>query len=610
MAVQQVTDKQLIEALLRERDELYRRAVKAERLCEELSDAKALKTQYESRINEIEARHKSQVDKINASHQEQISNLDNEHKERISRLDSGYKERISKMDDKYKKTLSQKEEEYKKVIAEKEEEIRSLVARLEYVTRKLWGKMSEKRQTPDDPMQLKFDFGDMGLTDEEKRQVEEAAKKVAESRKVTVKEHEKQVPVRKKLPENLRHVEEHVYPEGYVGHEDEWILFEAVEKSEHLEITAPDAYVRVTIRHKAMRKEGNKIVTAPVPTEPLAKSYAGPTALTELTIGKFADHLPFYRQIEMFKRLGIELKQPTIENWFHGIADLMRAMYYDLQDYMLKLDYLQSDESTVPVINNEKHRTVKGYMWLVRAAVEPLVLFHYHEGSRGKEVALQFFGNYKGAIGVDGYGVYDLLDKIDGIMVVCCWAHCRRYFDRVLSHDRKRAEYALEQIGMLYSVEDIADGKGVDYEGRAQLRQEMSYPIIRALEAWALEQKDAVLPKSPIGKAIGYLLGHIRQLSRYTTDGRYQIDNNLIENSVRPLALGRKNYLFCGNHDAAEDAAIIYTFVGCCKLAQVDVRKWLNYFFKHIHEYDCDKSRDLLELLPLRLKQKGVSEIL
>lgn len=153
-------------------------------------------------------------------------------------------------------------------------------------------------------------------------------------------------------------------------------------------------------------------------------------------------------------------------------------------------------------------------MWLVRAVTEPLVLFHYHEGSRGKEVALQFFKHYKGALQVDGYPVYDLLDKLDGIMVLCCWAHCRRYFDRALKHDRERAEYGIEQIGMLYSVETIADEEGASCERRAQLRQELAYPIIRGLEAWALNEKDAVMPKSPIGKALGYLLGHIRQLSR------------------------------------------------------------------------------------------------
>lgn len=317
MTVHQVSDKQFVEALLRERDELYRRAVKAERLNEELSDINAMKQEYENRLN---AKDKE-----------------------IARMKSDHQKEIDK----------------------KEEKIRSLVVRLEYLTRRLWGKMSEKRQTPDDPRQLKLDFGDMDLTAEEKRQVEEASRKVTEARKVKVKEHEKHVPVRKKLPENLRHVEEHVYPDGYLGHEDEWILFNEVETSEHLEITAPDAYVRVTIRHKAMRKSDNRIFTAPVPVEPLAKSYAGPSALTELTIGKFADHLPFYRQIGMFKRLGIELKQPTIEGWFFGIADLMRPMYYRLQEYMLQLDYLQSDESTVPIINNDKHRTIKGYMWLI-----------------------------------------------------------------------------------------------------------------------------------------------------------------------------------------------------------------------------------------------------
>ena len=562
MAEGPVSDKQLIEALLRERDELYRRATKAEHRLVELSDADAMRREYEARIRQMQASHQ--------------------------------------------KELSKKEDEYKKVLSKKEDEIRSLVARIEYMARKLWGRMSEKRRTPDDLHQLKLDFEGMDLTDDEKRQIEEAARKVTEARRVKVKEHEKQMPVRRKLPENLRRVEEHVYPEGYIGHEDEWILFNDTETSEHLEVTAPDAYVRVTIRHKAMRKSDSRIITAPAKAEPLAKSYAGPTLLTELTIGKFADHLPFYRQIQMYKRLGVELKQPTIEGWFHGVADLMRPMYYSLQEHMLRLDYLQSDESTVPVIDNEKRRAVKGYMWLIRAVTEPLVLFHYHEGSRGKEVALRFFRDYQGALGVDGYGVYDLLDKLDGIMVLCCWAHCRRYFERSLNHDRERAEYAIEQIGMLYSVETIADEEGADHERRAQLRQELSYPIIRGLEAWALNERDSVLPKSPIGKALGYLLRHIRQLSRYITDGSYQIDNNFIENSVRPLALGRKNYLFCGNHDAAEDAAVIYTFMGCCKLAQVDVRKWLNHFFTHIHEYDQDYSRDLLELLPHNLKHKGI----
>ena len=585
MAERQVSDKLLMEALLRERDELYRRAVKAERLCEQLSDANAMRLSYESRIEEMEASHHKQMSDMEADFQKQVSDMEAD----------------------FQKQTSDMEADFQKKLSRKEDEIRVLVRKLEYMSRKLWGRMSEKRQTPDDPNQLKLDFQFEDLTEEETRLAEEAAKAVAEARKsVKVREHVKQVPVRHKLPENLRRVEEHVYPDGYLGNEQDWVLFESVETSEHLEVTAPDMWVRVTIRHKAMRKSDSAIVTAPVPAEPLAKSYASASLLTELIIGKYADHLPFYRQIGMFKRLGVELRQPTIEGWFHGVADLMRPMYYRLREHMLALDYLQSDESTVPVIDSEKRRAVKGYMWLARSVIEPLVLFHYHEGSRAQKVVLQFFKDFKGALQVDGYAAYDILDKFDGVMVLCCWAHCRRYFERSLNHDKERAEYALDQIGMLYSIETLADGRHLDYGQRASLRRELSYPIIRALEAWALNEAGSVLPKSPIGKAIHYLLSHIRQLSRYVNDGRYKIDNNDIENSVRPLAVGRKGYLFCGNHDAAEDAAVIYTFMGCCKLANVDVRKWLGYFLSHIHDYDTDYSRDLSELFPHNLKKAGI----
>ncbi len=585
MADRKVSDKQLIEALLRERDELYRRAVKAERLCGQLSDANTMRQSYEARIRQMEADHQKQVSDMEADHQKQVGDMEAGYQKRVSDMEAGYQKQLSK----------------------KEDEIRDLVRKLEYMSRKLWGKMSEKRQTPEDPNQLKLDFGFEDLTEEEKRLAGEAARAVTEARRtVKVKGHVKQVPVRHKLPENLRRVEEHVYPEGYLGNEQDWVLFEAVETSEHLEVTAPDMWVRVTVRHKAMRKADNAIVTAPVPTEPLAKSYASASLLTELIIGKYADHLPFYRQIEMFKRLGIELRQPTIEGWFHGVADLMRPLYYRLRDYMLALDYLQSDESTVPVVDHEKKRAVKGYMWLARSVIEPLVLFHYHEGSRAQKVVLQFFKDFKGALQVDGYAAYDILDKFEGIITLCCWSHARRYFERSLSHDKERAEYALDQIGMLYSIETMADERHLGYEQRAKLRQELSYPIIRALEAWALNEAGSILPKSPIGKAVHYLLNHIRQLSRYVTDGRYKIDNNDIENSVRPLAVGRKGYLFCGNHDAAEDAAVIYTFMGCCKLAGVDVRKWMDYFLKHIHDYDTDYSRNLSELFPHNLKKDGI----
>lgn len=544
----------LIDQLLRDRDAEYRRASKAEQKLKELSDAKTMRATYEARLAEKE------------------------------------------------KVLQERD----KTIEFKDSRIAQLEQKLLYLERKMWGAMSEKRRIPDDPNQLKLDFDRLEMTPEEEETASRAIREVSEYKRITVKEHEKRVPVRRKLPEELRHEEEHLYPEGYQGHEDEWILFEDTETSEHLEFNPAELYVRVTIRHKGMRKETKEIVTAPVQNGPIAKSYASASLLSDIMVGKYVDHLPFYRQIQMYKRLGASIPPSTIESWFHEVADLMRPAYYRLRELVLATDYVQSDETTVPIINNEKHRTVKGYLWLVRSVINNLVFFSYNEGSRGAKVVLQLFKDYQGAIQTDGYAGYNILEKFEGVTTLCCWAHCRRYFERSLSHDKARAEYALAQIGMLYDVERMADDRNMDTIRRMELRKRLAYPIIRAFEKWCLSEQGKVLPKSPIGKAVGYFLKYSRQMARYTMDGRYLLDNNLIENSVRPVALGRKNYLFCGNHEAAEDAAVIYSLMGCCKAVDVDFKKWMNYFLNHVHEYDQDYSKDLADMLPHSLKEQKI----
>ena len=218
----------------------------------------------------------------------------------------------------------------------------------------------------------------------------------------------------------------------------------------------------------------------------------------------------------MFKRLGVSIPSSTIEVWFHDVADLMRPTYYRLRELILSTDYIQSDETTVPIIDNEKHRTVKGYLWLVRSMVNGLVFFAYNEGSRGAGVVLQLFKDFQGAIQTDGYAGYNILEKLKGITTLGCWVHTRRYFDRALSHDKARAEYALAQIGMLYDVESMADDQHMDTLQRMELRKRLAYPIICALEKWCICEQGKVLPKSPIGKAICYFLNNSRRLVRYT----------------------------------------------------------------------------------------------
>lgn len=215
---------------------------------------------------------------------------------------------------------------------------------------------------------------------------------------------------------------------------------------------------------------------------------------------------------------------------------------------VLSSDYIQSDETTIPIINNEKHKAVKGYIWMVRAVMRDLVFFHYDYGSRAQKVALHLFKDYQGVIQSDGYAVYDIYENKNGVLPIGCWAHSRRRFAEALKEDQARATYALEQIGLLYDVERRADQEQLSFEERADLRSRLSYPIMVAFEKWLVNEYPKVLPKGRIGQAIKYTYGIYHKLTRYHLDGRLKLDNNLAENAVRSVALGRKNWLFCGNH--------------------------------------------------------------
>ena len=273
-------------------------------------------------------------------------------------------------------------------------------------------------------------------------------------------------------------------------------------------------------------------------------------------------------------------------------------MYYRLKEIVLQTDYIQIDESTVPVIDNEKHRAVKAYLWVVRAVMENLVFFHYDKGSRAQKVVIELLHNYKGAVQTDAYQAYSIYENKKGILLLNCWIHARRKFSEALSEDKSGAEYALEQIGMLYKVEAMADDQGLDYEARAKLRARLAYPIMCAFEKWIVSYMPKVLPQGRMSKALTYTYSIFHRLSRYHLDGRYQLDNNLIQNTIRPLALGRKNYLFCGNHDAAENAAIMYSLLGCCAALDINPREWLTDVLTRIPYYNRDYSLDLADLLP------------
>lgn len=522
-----------------------------------------------------------------------------EDRDQLYRETSRLKSQLSSFENFEKERVS-----YQQLIDQKDTTITKLKQQIEMLQRKIWGKSSE-RYINEDPLQRKLDFDGLDLLPEEKELATSAKEEIEQYKKVRVIEvKDKKHPVRKPLPESLHREETHIYPE-HINLEN-WTEL-APEITEVLERESARWYVRRIIRHKYALKdksqdEQTQVVTAPMPVLPIAKSYAGATVLADIIIDKYVNHLPFYRQIEMFKQQGISIAPATINGWFQNVADLLRPTYYRLKELVLTSDYIQSDETTIPIINNEKHTTIKGYIWMIRAVMDDLVFFHYDQGSRAQKVALQLFKDYQGVIQSDGYAVYDIYEHKKGVLPIGCWAHARRYFEEALKEDKVRASYALEQIGLLYDVERRADQEQLSYQQRADLRARLAYPIMVAFEKWMLNEHPKVLPKGRIGKAIKYTYNIYPKLTRYHLDGRYKIDNNLGENAIRPIALGRKNWLFCGNHDAAENAAIMYSMLGCCKASEVNLRDWLVYFLNNIHRYDNDYSKDLAELLPHNFK--------
>lgn len=429
-----------------------------------------------------------------------------------------------------------------------EDKIKQLTDQLAWYRRKFW-KASSEKYIPQDPSQRRIDFDGLDVLPEEEETIKEAAREIV-SYERSKAEKEKRQPVRLPLPEDLRREEEVIEPEDI---DENWIRI-GEEVTEVLEHKPGELYVRRIVRPKyALRKDlqqlreeneesGQKnMKIAALPLLPLPRSNAGASLLAELLMGKYVYHLPFHRSIAMFKLVGVSIPASTVNGWFNGSSDLLRALYYRLREIVLATDYIQVDESTVPVINDEKHRAVKSYLWVVRSVMDNLMFFHYDKGSRAQKVVIDLLHNYQGAIQTDGYEAYSIYENKKGVLLLGCWAHARRKFNDALKEDESGARYALEQIGMLYNVEAMASDQKLDHDQRAVLRERLAYPILCAFEKWIVNYYPKALLQGRMYKALTYTYSLFQRLSRYHLDGRYQIDNNLVENAIRPLALGYVN---------------------------------------------------------------------
>ena len=407
------------------------------------------------------------------------------------------------------------------------------------------------------------------------------------------KPQEKRQPLRMELPAHLPRREEVIEPVDIPAGAKK--IGEAI--TEVLEYEPPSAFVRCIKRPKYIveqNDEETRIIIAPLPTLPIPKGNAGASILSHILVSKFVDHQPFYRQVQIFKRQDLNIAESTLGGWFNASCNLLLPLYEALKMKILSSDYLMADETPIPVLTKDKPgATHKGYHWVYYDPGSKLVLFDYQK-TRGREGPDEFLKNFSGYLQTDGYTAYNHLQNSANITLLACMAHARRKFEHGQENNPILASQAMKMFQALYEIERHAKEASLSADAIKELRQTESRPILEELEAWLKEQIIYALPKSAIGSAMAYTLTLWPRLMRYIDDGRFHIDNNLIENSIRPVALGRKNYLFAGSHEAAQQAAVIYSLLGTCKINGVEPFSYLTKTLSVIPDHPANQLHTLL----------------
>ena len=370
------------------------------------------------------------------------------------------------------------------------------------------------------------------------------------------------------------------------------------EVTDELELTPAVMVINRTSRPKYAAPESADgsvlIVIAPMPKRVIDKCIAGPELLTTITTDKHVYHMPIDRQLKRFSMLGIDIPSSTVESWQKLTAELLRPLHAALRSLMLQTSYLQVDETGLAVQDRTKQGTThKGFLWGYRAPLINAVFFDYRKG-RGQLHCHEMLENFTGYLQSDDYQIYHQHKARADVIGVACMAHARRNFDKALGSDRARASIAMKLIQKLYAVEQEARDRNLTAHERKELRLEKSLPVLNTISAWLVQELQHTLPKSPIGKAIRYAVRLWDELMAYLYNGHLEIDNNLIENTIRPVAIGRKNWLFAGSHEGAENIAMYRSFFGTCQLNGINPHHWLRYVLTHINSTAPAKYHTLL----------------
>jgi transposase len=365
--------------------------------------------------------------------------------------------------------------------------------------------------------------------------------------------------------------------------------------TEFLEQKPSIFYVANIRRMKYIDDSTQEIKIAELP-RPIAKTQFGPGFMSQAISAKYLTHMPYYRLVQQYKReASIDISRASLGESAQLYIDLIKPLGEALRKEALSQDYLQVDETPFKVQSEEKKGTTHlGYIWAARNPTHNIVLFTYNRG-RGIADLKAHLGDFKGMIQSDGYHAYSGYVHSESHITFNCWAHARRYFKQALDNHADVANEILNYIQQLYAIERHAKENQYSFDQRKQIRQEQSKPILQNIKT-RLDQlsESNILPSTALGKAIAYTLKFWPNLIRYVDYGFVEIDNNLIENSIRPIALGRKNYLFAGSHDSAQRSAMMYSLFGTCILNGVNPTEWLLDVFNRIKDHPINKIHELL----------------
>ncbi|EKS8161695.1 IS66-like element ISEc8 family transposase [Escherichia coli] len=414
----------------------------------------------------------------------------------------------------------------------------------------------------------------------------------------------RQTRTRKPFPESLPRDEKRLLPAApccpncggslsYLGEDT----------AEQLELMRSAFRVIRTVREKHACTQCDAIVQAPAPSRPIERGIAGPGLLARVLTSKYAEHTPLYRQSEIYGRQGVELSRSLLSGWVDACCRLLSPLEEALHGYVMTDGKLHADDTPVQVLLPGNKKTKTGRLWAyVRddrnagSALAPAVRFAYSPDRKGIHPQTHL-ACFSGVLQADAYAGFNELYRNGGITEAACWAHARRKIHDV--HVRipsALTEEALEQIGQLYAIE--ADIRGMPAEQRLAERQRKTKPLLKSLESWLREKMKTLSRHSELAKAFAYALNQWPALTYYANDGWVEIDNNIAENALRAVSLGRKNFLFFGSDHGGERGALVYSLIGTCKLNDVDPESYLRHVPGVIADWPVNR---VSELLPWRI---------